>query len=195
MSATLFHMIDGAPAPVAPFSHAVESDGWVLLTGQMPTDPAAPDAPLPEGIEAQTRRVIDNLAIVLAVAMDRDSARRYATAAALADDLERVQQRQPISAKPPGPWLRTRRWCQRNPYVAAALTILVVGLFSVSWLLVERGRTIADRDAAQSQRDVELLSREVMDLLGDNPGQALEKAYAAWEAAPMRPVYRMTMSF
>lgn len=37
----------------------------MILTGQMPTDPQAPDAPLPEGIEAQTRRVMDNLAIVL----------------------------------------------------------------------------------------------------------------------------------
>ncbi|MEL6996895.1 MAG: RidA family protein [Pseudomonadota bacterium] len=60
-----FHMITGGPRPVAPFSHAVESDGWVLLTGQMPTDPQAPDDPLPEGIAAQTRRVIENLRIVL----------------------------------------------------------------------------------------------------------------------------------
>ena len=60
-----FHMIAHGPRPVAPFSHAVESDGWVILTGQMPTDPGAPDAPLPEGIEAQTRRVMDNLEIIL----------------------------------------------------------------------------------------------------------------------------------
>ena len=65
MSALLFHMIQGGPRPVAPFSHAVEADGWVLLTGQMPTDPDAPDAPLPDGIEAQTRRVMRNLEIVL----------------------------------------------------------------------------------------------------------------------------------
>ena len=58
-------MIAGGPRPVAPFSHAVEADGWVVLTGQMPTDPAAPDAPLPEGIAAQTRRVMENLALVL----------------------------------------------------------------------------------------------------------------------------------
>ncbi|MEM9707829.1 MAG: RidA family protein [Pseudomonadota bacterium] len=59
-------MIASGPRPVAPFSHAVEADGWVILTGQMPTDPAAPDAALPEGIEAQTARVIENLKIVLA---------------------------------------------------------------------------------------------------------------------------------
>ena len=65
MSAVRFMMIPGAPMPVAPFSHAVEADGWVFLTGQMPTDPEDNDAPLPAGIEAQTRRVIDNLVLVL----------------------------------------------------------------------------------------------------------------------------------
>jgi enamine deaminase RidA (YjgF/YER057c/UK114 family) len=44
----------------------VEADGFVFITGQMPTDPDAPDAPLPEGVEAQTRRVVENLRIVLA---------------------------------------------------------------------------------------------------------------------------------
>ena len=66
MSPPRFHMVEGAPRPVAPFSHAVECDGWVILTGQMPTDPDAPDAPLPEGITAQTLRVMENLGLVLA---------------------------------------------------------------------------------------------------------------------------------
>ncbi len=65
MSLPIHHMIERGPRPVAPFSHAVEAEGWVFVTGQMPTDPDAPDAPLPEGIEAQTRRVMDNLGIVL----------------------------------------------------------------------------------------------------------------------------------
>jgi 2-iminobutanoate/2-iminopropanoate deaminase len=65
MTAPLFHMIDQAPTPVGPFCHATEVDGWVFLTGQMPTDPDDADAPLPEGVEAQTRRVMDNLVLVL----------------------------------------------------------------------------------------------------------------------------------
>jgi reactive intermediate/imine deaminase len=65
MSDPVFHMIGNAPSPVAPFSHAVEVDGWVFLTGQMPTDPADDDAPLPAGVAAQTQRVMDNLIIVL----------------------------------------------------------------------------------------------------------------------------------
>lgn len=60
-----FHMVDGAPRPVATFSHASEVDGWVFLTGQMPTWPGKPDRPLPEGVEAQTARVMDNLVLVL----------------------------------------------------------------------------------------------------------------------------------
>lgn len=65
MSEILHHMIAGGPTPVAPFSHATEVDGFVFLTGQMPTWPDDPKRPLPEGIEAQTRRVMDNLVLIL----------------------------------------------------------------------------------------------------------------------------------
>lgn len=65
MTLPIFHMIDGAPDPVAPFSHAVEHDGWVLVTGQMPFNGTANDSPYPEGIEAQTRQVMENLKRVL----------------------------------------------------------------------------------------------------------------------------------
>ncbi len=66
MSTVLYHMIVGAPEPVAPFSHATEIEGWVFVTGQMPTYPGNPEAAIPVGIEAQTRLVIDNLCRVLA---------------------------------------------------------------------------------------------------------------------------------
>lgn len=65
MSDPIFHNFSSAPTHVAPFSHAVESDGWIQLTGQMPTYPDDDTKPLPGGIEAQTRRVMDNLIIVL----------------------------------------------------------------------------------------------------------------------------------
>jgi 2-iminobutanoate/2-iminopropanoate deaminase len=60
-----FHMIAGGPKPVAPFSHAVETDGFVFITGQMPDTPDAPGQ-LPDGIEQQTRAVMENLRLVLA---------------------------------------------------------------------------------------------------------------------------------
>ena len=58
-------MIAGGPKPVAPFSHAVETDGFVFVTGQMPDTPDAPGQ-LPDGVEAQTRAVMENLRLVLA---------------------------------------------------------------------------------------------------------------------------------
>ena len=61
----VFHMIAGAPEPVAPFSHAVEADGWVFVTGQMPFPGRSVDQPYPDGIEAQTHQVLRNLQTVL----------------------------------------------------------------------------------------------------------------------------------
>src|SRR5438105_10443923 len=58
-------MIAGGPKPVAPFSHAVETDGFVFVTGQMPDRPEMPEI-LPDGIESQTKAVMENLKVVLA---------------------------------------------------------------------------------------------------------------------------------
>ena len=65
MTSPLFHNFSSAPTHVAPFSHAVEFDGWVQLTGQMPTDPERDTKSLPEGIQEQTRQVMENLSIIL----------------------------------------------------------------------------------------------------------------------------------
>ena len=65
MTIPVFHNFSPAPTHVAPFSHAVEFDGWIQLTGQMPTEPTDDVKPLPDGIQAQTMRVMDNLVIIL----------------------------------------------------------------------------------------------------------------------------------
>ncbi|MGF6779858.1 RidA family protein [Paraburkholderia sp. GAS334] len=63
MSSTIFHTVAAAaPAPVsARYSHAVEADGWLHVTGQLPVDPQRPDAPLPGDIAAQAQLCFDNL--------------------------------------------------------------------------------------------------------------------------------------
>jgi 2-iminobutanoate/2-iminopropanoate deaminase len=61
MSDILFHLIPGAPKPVAPYSHVVEAGGFLFVTGQLATDPDDDSLPVPEGIEAQTVKVMDNL--------------------------------------------------------------------------------------------------------------------------------------
>jgi reactive intermediate/imine deaminase len=61
----LFHLLPDAPKPVAPYSHAVEANGFVFVTGQLATDPDDDSLPVPAGIEAQTHKVMDNLKRVL----------------------------------------------------------------------------------------------------------------------------------
>ena len=51
-----YHRVDAAPRPVGPFCHAAEADGWVWLTGQMPTWPDDPDRAVPAGAAAQAER-------------------------------------------------------------------------------------------------------------------------------------------
>jgi 2-iminobutanoate/2-iminopropanoate deaminase len=58
---------EGAPKAAGPYSHAVKSGGLVFLSGQTPIDPTT--GSLVEGsIGDQTRRCLDNLAIVAAAA-------------------------------------------------------------------------------------------------------------------------------
>ena len=66
MSTPIFHLVADAPAPVGPYSHVVEAEGWLFVTGQLATDPDNDGLPLPEGIEAQTHKVFNNLKRVLA---------------------------------------------------------------------------------------------------------------------------------
>jgi 2-iminobutanoate/2-iminopropanoate deaminase len=61
MSDIMFHLIPGAPKPVAPYSHVVEAGGFLFVTGQLATDPDDDSLPVPEGIEAQTKKVMANL--------------------------------------------------------------------------------------------------------------------------------------
>ena len=55
-----------APAAIGPYSQAVELNGTLYLSGQLPVDPKS--GQMPEGIEAQTRQALDNLGAILAAA-------------------------------------------------------------------------------------------------------------------------------
>jgi 2-iminobutanoate/2-iminopropanoate deaminase len=58
---------EGAPPAAGPYSHAVKSNGLIFLSGQTPIDPVI--GTLVEGsIGDQTRRCLDNLAVVAAAA-------------------------------------------------------------------------------------------------------------------------------
>jgi 2-iminobutanoate/2-iminopropanoate deaminase len=64
---TIHHVVAQAspPPPSSLYSHAVQADGWLYVTGQLPTDPDAPSEALAEGIEAQASFCFENLSRIL----------------------------------------------------------------------------------------------------------------------------------
>lgn len=55
-----------APGAIGPYSQAIDTGSFLFASGQIPLDPATGE--IPEGIEAQTRRVIANIKAILAEA-------------------------------------------------------------------------------------------------------------------------------
>src|SRR5262249_22779348 len=101
--------------------------------------------------------------------LEKEPGRRYATAAALADDLHRFVAGEPIKARPVGAIGRATRWARRRPAVTALLFLLALtlalGLGGIGWQwwraeshAVQAGK---DRDIANEARrkEAEALDR------------------------------------
>lgn len=52
-----------APAAIGPYSQAIEANGMLFISGQIPVDPAT--GIVPEGITAQTEQVMKNISAIL----------------------------------------------------------------------------------------------------------------------------------
>ena len=52
-----------APAAIGPYSQAVEANGMLFISGQIPVDPAT--GKIPSGITAQTEQVMKNIEAIL----------------------------------------------------------------------------------------------------------------------------------
>ncbi len=79
-----------------------------------------------------------DLGIIAATAMERDRNRRYATAAALAEDLEACAAERPIRARPLPIHGRLLRWARREPRQAVlaatlAVTVITLAVFGGNW--------------------------------------------------------------
>lgn len=117
LGAVLYELLSGQP----PFSGRTPLD-----TARMVVEEAAPavDTVAPE------------LATICLKCIEKEPSRRYASAAAVADDLERWLRGEPIEAQAATTWERVGKWARRKPVhaalaatVALALGALIVGLF------------------------------------------------------------------
>src|SRR5262249_36863746 len=105
-------------------------------------------------------RVPRDLETICRKCLRKDPARRYGSAEALAEDLERWLNGEPIRARPSGVWERGWKWARRRPAVAALVALAVlapVGLLAAGYLhnrqledaLTRTRQARADADAAR----------------------------------------------
>jgi tetratricopeptide (TPR) repeat protein len=102
--------------------------------------------------------------------LEKDPGRRYASADALAEDLERWLAGKPIAARPAGNAARLGMWCRRNPLLAGAVGLAASALIATALLSLVYARQQAraaariekERDIAEAQRR---LAREAVDAM------------------------------
>ena len=101
------------------------------------------------------REIPRDLETIVQKAIDRDPDHRYSTAGAVAADLQRFLDDEPILARQLSVSERSRRWSRKNPVIAGMLVILVAALAGLVglWLRSERLLAMARREAVGLQLD------------------------------------------
>jgi serine/threonine protein kinase len=101
-----------------------------------------------------TRKLDTDLVTIVAKALEKEPGRRYQSAAALSEDLQRHLTDRPILARPPSATYQFRKLVARHkaPFVfIAALIVLLLG-FAVT-MTIQAGRIEKERDRANLERD------------------------------------------
>jgi len=151
-----------------------------LLTLDLPYSGATQQLYMSAVLTAQAKRprkinerVSHDLEIVLQKALEKAPQDRYASAGALADDLENVAHFRPILARPPAAGTRLVKWARRKPMHAALILALATGIPALSFLsyrallhqrLVERLDTEQEKEAVR-RLDHDYRFREALPIL------------------------------
>jgi tetratricopeptide (TPR) repeat protein len=140
----LYELLTGRP----PFKAATALDTLLAVLEQEPIPP-----------RAHNPRVERDLETVCLKCLRKDPARRYPSAEALAEDLERFLQGEPVQARPTPAWERGWRWARRRP-LAAAFVLVAVGAVSAllaGYVQYERQRAQLAEQALGEQRRIDAL--------------------------------------
>ncbi len=133
LGAVLYALLSGHP----PFRGDTVLDTLVLVREQEPEPPSRANP-----------RVDRDLETICLKCLQKEPRKRYASAEALADDLQRLLDGQPIQARPAGRLERLLKWVKRRPLWAALLGVSCAAALTLAALSAWLWSTVLDRDAA-----------------------------------------------
>ena len=147
LGAILYELLTGQP----PFRGSTTHNTIQQVLTQEPTAPRRRNPKVPRNLEA-----------ICLTCLEKEPAQRYASAAALAEDLRRFQAAEPVAARPAGSVERGWRWCRRNRIVAASLLVVVMALVAGTVVSIAFGvhAEQARRDEADHARSEESAKQE-----------------------------------
>src|SRR5262249_21186410 len=134
----------------------------------------------PVAVRRLQPKVPRDLETVCHKCLEKDPNRRYASSAALAEELRRFGGGEPVAARPVGWAGRAARWARRRPAVASLLAVLLlVGAAGSVGILWSYGEAVWQRDRA---RDEKSRADEAVVRIGEEAGKAQQEAEAARQA-------------
>lgn len=156
-----------------------------LVTGRTPFE-GPPAAVLHQAINNAPPNPIEfrkdlpkDLQTICLKALAKDPAERYVTCQALADDLRRWQEGEPIRARRRGFIERARAWMKKEPKLAmlsggmGVAVLVIIGLLAMLWM-----QSSSERDAFASDRDKATRERDDAETRRKSEQDAAEKALA-----------------
>ncbi len=112
----------------------------------------------PRGLPGRTllaRYLRGDLDAIVATALEEDPQRRYRSASALADDIERHLAGQPVTAHPPSRWYRARKFIARHRGGVALTSLLAIGVLASLGLALWQARVARiEAERANTVRDL-----------------------------------------
>ena len=120
LGAVLYHLLTGQP----PFAGGTTYETIKLL---LDTEPRPP--------RLLNSKIDRDLSTICLKCLEKDPQRRYASALALAEDLEHWLKHEPIQARRTGIFARGKKWVQRNPSSALLAASLIALATAAGWII------------------------------------------------------------